>query len=133
MEFKGRRTVMRRINLAPLIDVVFLLLIFFLLTSSSAWKQGISIRLPRVRYTTQTYVESPLEIYVTGDKSIYVNQKKISLGDLPAYLKKKAQEKKDQKVLFHAERKLLYEDVCRVLETIKKSGFSGVVLRTQAL
>jgi len=133
MVFKGRAKISHRINLAPLIDVVFLLLIFFLLSSSFAWTEGISILLPRVRHVTRTYVETPTEIYVNKDKIIYVNQEIIPLDHLGSRLNGMVKEGLDRKVLFHAERDLRYEDVCRILDIVKKSGVRGVVLRTEHL
>ena len=71
------------IDMAPLIDVVFLLLIFFMLTSSYIFQPGIKINLPRA-VTSEVIQEKNLVITIGAEGLIYLNQHLISLKQLNA-------------------------------------------------
>lgn len=70
-----------RLDIAPLIDVVFLLLIFFMLTSSYIFQPGIRVNLPRA-VTSEVLHRELLVITITGDNKVYINERPISGEEL---------------------------------------------------
>ncbi len=70
-----------RLDLAPLIDVVFLLLIFFMLTSSFVFQPGIRVNLPRA-VTSEVLKKEVLVINVTDSDRIFINEREVSLEEL---------------------------------------------------
>ncbi|HDM37751.1 MAG TPA: biopolymer transporter ExbD, partial [Candidatus Omnitrophica bacterium] len=85
--FKSRLQIKRKtMELTPLIDVVFLLLIFFMLTSSFISQPGIKINLPKA-LTGQLLQQDTLVLTITEDNRIYFNNKRILFKELKDKLK----------------------------------------------
>lgn len=97
MRFKRltRRTevVKGQLDIAPLIDVVFLLLIFFMLTSNFVIQPGIKVSLPRA-ITSEVMSGENFVVTVTGQDLLFLNDKPITINELVAELKEAASENK---------------------------------------
>ena len=93
MRFKRlkRRTEIRKgqLDIAPLIDVVFLLLIFFMLTSNFVLQPGVRVRLPRA-VTSEIIDSGNLVIAVTAQDLTYLNYKPIQTAALQDLLREAA-------------------------------------------
>ena len=83
-----RRTEIEKgqLDIAPLIDVVFLLLIFFMLTSNFVLQSGIKVSLPRV-ITSEVMNSENIVVTVTGQDLLFLNDKPITIGELTVELK----------------------------------------------
>ena len=88
-----RRTDLQKgqIDIAPLVDVMFLLLIFFMLTSNFVLQPGIKVRLPKA-VTSEIIDSENLIISITSQDLIYLNYKPIQIGVLTELLQKAARE-----------------------------------------
>ena len=95
MKFKRlvRRTHLAKgqIDIAPLVDVMFLLLIFFMLTSNFILQPGIKVSLPRA-VTSEVISSENLVISITAQDLMYLNRKPIEIGPLTERLKQAAEE-----------------------------------------
>jgi len=67
--------------LTSLIDIVFMLLIYFLLTTNFMVDEGINIKLPQAR-ASKPQVEETITIYVDKDGRAYLNDLEVTMGDL---------------------------------------------------
>ena len=86
MKFKGHVEFKKgQLDIAPLIDVVFLLLIFFMLTSSYIFQPGIKINLPKA-VTSEVIQEKNLIIAVSAEDLVYLNDTPVTLKQLKVYL-----------------------------------------------
>ena len=90
-----RRTEIRKgqLDIAPLIDVVFNLLIFFMLTSNFVFQPGIKVSLPKV-ITSEAINSENIIITITGQDLFFLNDKPITIDDLVVTLKAAARENK---------------------------------------
>ncbi len=90
-----RRTEIKKgqLDIAPLIDVVFQLLIFFMLTSNFVFQPGIKVSLPRA-LTGEVLNSESVIVTVTGQDLLFLGDKPITIQDLTATLKEAAQENK---------------------------------------
>ncbi len=70
-----------RLDIAPLIDVIFLLLIFFMLTSSFIFQPGIRVNLPRA-VTSEVLHKELLIVTITDNNEIFINERPISGDEL---------------------------------------------------
>lgn len=97
MRFKRlkRRTsiVKGQLDIAPMIDVVFLLLIFFMLTSNFVLQSGISVRLPKA-FTSEVINTENIVVTITGQDLLFLNEKPITIGELTTTLKEAARDNK---------------------------------------
>ncbi len=116
------------IPLAPMIDIVFLLLIFFITTSVFARLENeISITVPAAESAEPSKRQlGELIINVREDGSIIVNQRQISPGDLKLLLTKVAETFPDQSVIIRGDRLTDLEDAILILDTCAQAGVWNV-------
>ncbi len=122
MRFRRPRT--RRdvalINLTPLIDVVFLLLIFFMVATSFSLIRGIKVDLPTTT-TPQEKIEQNIVISVTKDGRIYLDKTQISKTELVKTLKRQIGEK-NSLVVINADKDTRHGMVVEVMDLAKQGG-----------
>jgi biopolymer transport protein ExbD len=120
-----------RIEMLPLIDIVFLLLVFFIYAMlSMAVHRGLPVILP---FSTTVKIDKNLVLSVTVKSSgtIYVDKEKVSLESLAEVLKKKAQTGRKPGVLLFADRSLPYQELFRVLDQIRMGGINRISLQAE--
>lgn len=93
MRFKRRLRIEKgMVDLTPLINVFFLLLIFFIFTSSFIFQPGISVNLPKA-VTSEVLQQENIVITIAKNNKIYMNEREISKDDLRSNLRIIAKEK----------------------------------------
>ena len=120
-----------RIEMLPLIDIVFLLLVFFIYAMlSMAVHRGLPVLLPT---SASAKIEKELIVSVTikSDETIYVDKEQIGLNDLASLLKTKAETNKDVGILLFADRSLSYQKLFQVLDQIKMAGIHRISLQAE--
>jgi biopolymer transport protein ExbD len=120
-----------RIEMLPLIDVVFLLLVFFIYAMlSMAVHRGLPVDLPTSQ-TVQIDRKLILSVTVKADETIYVDKEPVDLENLTTFLKSKAGKVKDPGVLFFADRSLPYQKLFEVLDKIRLAGLNRISLQAE--
>lgn len=120
----------------PLIDIVFLLLIFFIYAMlSMAVHRGLHLDLPESSQAIPGK-ESPLVLSVKRgmpDMEIYVNKKPVMLEEVSVYLAKRYKEEGiADEVLVFADESISYQQLFKILDQVQKSGVKGVSLQANA-
>ena len=122
-----------RIEMLPLIDIVFLLLIFFIFAMlSMAVHRSLPVSLP-TSSTASINTELNLTVTVRQNGEVFLDKKKVSLGELQVILQEKIQKAVDTKsiqVELFADKALSYQELYRVLDIIRTAGVSNVSLQT---
>jgi biopolymer transport protein TolR len=115
-----QRKIIADLNFTNLIDVVFALLIIFMITAPMM-TQGVQVDLPK---TESDNVEANQSIQVTidGHHEIFIDQDKVSLIDFRREFKNVFAGRKDVPVFVNADKKVPYGLVIRVISDIQKSG-----------
>ena len=108
-----------QIDLAPLIDVVFLLLIFFMLTFAIQG-QGLAISLPEGEETEK--VEKDIIVKIDRNNKIYLNGRQIEFDSLGAALREDLLRRSDKMVVIDSAPKVKYELFARVLDVSREAG-----------
>ena len=118
------------VSIAPLIDIVFLLLIFFMLTSHFDIISGIDIKLPDIseRGSDQSVDTMTVSLDKTGN--CYLQKKKVTLKDLYLMIEELAKEKKINLIL-NADRDVTHGHVVRIMDLAKKAGINSIVIAAQ--
>ena len=120
-----------RIEMLPLIDIVFLLLVFFIYAMlSMAVHRGIPVVLP-VSATAKIDKKLILSVSIKSDGSIYVDEDTVALNELKTVLLQKAQAAKEPGVLLFAERNISYQKLFHVLDQIRLAGLSRISLQAE--
>lgn len=116
------------LDIAPLIDIVFQLLIFFMLTSSFIFQPGIKINLPKA-VTSEVLHEQNVVITITADNLIYIDNKAVTSNELnKRLLKEFAPSKKP--ILIKADRRASLGRVVEVWDLCRAGGISQVNIAT---
>jgi biopolymer transport protein ExbD len=118
-----------RIEMLPLIDIVFLLLVFFIYAMlSMAVHRGLPVELP-LSTTAEVDKKLILSVTVKADETIYVDKEPIALADLTQVLQSKAGGIREPGVLVFADRALQYQMIYNVLDKIRQAGLSRISLQ----
>ena len=121
-----------RIEMLPLIDVVFLLLVVFIYTMlSMAVHRGLNLNLPE---SDSTEIEKQLIISVSIDEKglIFIDKQQIDPEQLTQSLKSMTVNKKNPGVLLFADKGIPYQDLFKVLDSIKMAGLNRISLQAEA-
>lgn len=118
---------LRQIDIAPLIDIVFQLLIFFMLTSSFVIQPGIKVNLPKA-VTSEVVNYENIEIIVSGENVVYLNGKVITTDELKKLLKQAS--KRKQSVLIKSDRRASLGRVVEIWDMCRDLGIAQVNIAT---
>lgn len=131
MRIRPRRRNAPRIGIAPLVDCVFLLLIFFLLTSTTARDRGLEIQLPAAA-TAESPREDLLRVAISEAGEIALNGRTIPLDELAASIAEQFSRGGRRPVLLVADRRLPLEKVTRVIDELRRARVGALVLATRS-
>lgn len=118
------------VSIAPLIDIVFLLLIFFMLTSHIEIIPGIDITLPDITERGSDTSAENVVVALDREGNYYLNKEMIELKELFRRLKETAQPAKTNLIL-QADRDVKHGQVVRVMDMAKKAGINSIVISAQ--
>ena len=119
------------IEITPLIDIVFLLVIFFVVTSKVGDSQFLSLDLPKTESFQYETVQSTNEIIITNNANIYINNRVFNINDLDE-LEQAIFELEDNgdSIILSAESDSLHVWVISIMDILNKHGFNEVQIRT---
>lgn len=118
---------LRPFDIAPLIDIVFQLLIFFMLTSSFIMQPGIKVNLPKA-VTSEVVKENNIVIVVSRDDVIYVNSKVFTLNELKSYLSRN--NNSSRPILIKSDKRASLGRVVEVWDLCREIGISQLNIAT---
>ena len=118
---------LKQIDIAPLIDIVFQLLIFFMLTSSFVIQPGIKVNLPKA-VTSEVVKFENIDILVTSENVTYLNGKVVTTSELKTLLKQAA--KRNQTILIKADRRASLGRVVEVWDLARELGITQINIAT---
>ena len=117
-------------DLTPIVDVVFNLLIFFALSLNfSQITSSINIKLPKAK-SSEIVTEKQVVVSIEKGNKIYINDKKLFIDQIPNYLDDIS---KDKVVVIKADEGIDHGFVVQVMDLIKRSGFNklGIAVKKQ--
>ena len=131
MSFQRKQSDEPRIDLTPMVDVVFLLLIFFMISTTFVESPGISIKLPEA--SSQTIEREPKEIkvYLSKEGDIYHRDQKISLDDFKGLLAESQSEAELTTVLLLADQESRHGKVVTLMDLARDAGFVKLAIATE--
>ena len=121
-----------RIEMLPLIDVVFLLLVFFIYAMlSMAVHRGLPVVLPDSS-TAKIDKKLVLSVSIKSDETIYIDKQQVTLEDLAETLKYRAGHETNPGVLLFADRDISYQKLFKVLDQIQTAGIQRISLQAES-
>lgn len=132
MKFKRKLETRAVIDLVPMIDVVFQLILFFLVSTTFALLPGINLDLPGSTTATGTRTNG-VTITVAADGRVFVNADEVELDSLDAALEAigNTVPRETVPVSLEADGMVPNATIVRVLDSLRRTGYTGVNLRTR--
>jgi len=131
MKFINQKESNFSIEITPLIDIVFLLVIFFVVTSKVGDSQFLNLDLPKTESFQYNPVQTINEIVINDDGSIYINDIFFSINDIESIEDAVFNmEQNTESVILSAHSNSLHIWVISVMDILNKYGFDEVQIRT---
>jgi biopolymer transport protein ExbD len=118
------------INITSLIDVTFMMLLFFMITSSFLEQPGIKLELPSAK--TSAHAEAQ-EYVLTIDKKgeLFLNRQAVNLAGLEAEIRNALPKMKDGALVLKADQGISHGLVVRVMDMAKRGGVKKLIIGTK--
>ena len=132
MHFRRRLSPNANVDLIPMIDVVFQLVLFFMVSSTFVMTPGIALDLPEST-SAEPVVLNRLVVTVASPTEVYLNRELVALADLDTALRALVVNGADDdpmSAVIEGDRLVPYETLVAVLDVLRRNGYRGIALRT---
>jgi biopolymer transport protein ExbD len=130
LEFDRRKKPAVGLNMTPLIDMVFLLLIFFVLSSHFISEQGFKIKLPKAINAGSQKKENVI-IFVRANEGIIIDNDKVAITELQPKLTNRLNKSDSKTVVIKADEDVNLKLAVRIMDIAKAANAGGLVISTQ--
>jgi len=135
MDFRrGRSREEPEINLIPMIDVLLVIIIFLMLTTTYAKFSGLEINLPTADAAKQNEQPNEVNVAVTATGQVLVNKVPLARADVPVIadaLQRAAGSQKEPVIVINADAKAAHQSVIDVMQAAQTAGYPHISFATQ--
>lgn len=125
MNLRGRNKVSAEFSMSSMTDIVFLLLVFFLLTSPAITPDALDLILPKAKGKTSNVQKASVSI--TKDGAYYVDKERVSEYSIESELKKALAGQEEPTIILRAEEGVPIEDAVYVMDIANRNNFKVVL------
>ena len=129
MQFRVKRYIKPVINIASLVDVLFLLLIFFMVTSAFVEQPNIKLELPSTRYSEVSKMNN-MVLSIARDGKLFIQDRPVDKKDLEKELRRVVLDTGDEVLVLKADKFVPYGVVIDIMDAVKGAGFRKVIAPT---
>lgn len=132
---RGRGREEPEINLIPMIDVLLVIIIFLMLTTTYSKFSGLEINLPTADVTQENQQPNEIDVAVTAAGQILVNKAPLASGEIEAIsaaLQQAAAGRKDPVIVINADAKATHQRVIDVMQAAQSAGYPHISFATQS-
>ena len=129
MALKRRNIVNPSFSMSSMTDIVFLLLIFFMITSTLVSPNAIKLMLPQS--TQQTSAKAVTSVSITQNLNYYIESRRVSFNQLEAALQDRIGDETDVYISLHVDENVPMKEVVKVMNIAKNNDYK-VILATRA-
>ena len=130
MQFKEKKKKSLGINITSLIDVMFILLIFFMVSSSFIEQPGMKLELPTIKSQEVARIEN-LVMYVSKEGDILIGDKPVPMDSLNVEVERLVPEIKEKTLILKADKATEHGLIIQIMDVAKRSGLKKIVICTQ--
>jgi biopolymer transport protein ExbD len=131
MQFRRPRKEDARIEITPLVDMVLLLLIFFMLSTTFIVTPGIKVNLPKASAEKVSREQKEVRLIITEDNRVFLEKTVVTMNELERKLRGVAQKNPQTLVIIQADAKALHGKVVEVMDVAKTSGLNRLAIATK--
>ncbi len=130
MEFKIKKKKGTIINITSLIDVLFLLLIFMMVSSTFMEEPGIKLNLPETK-SAPSYKKNKFILSIEKNGKLFLNERPVTLNDLEKKLGTILAKMEDGSLILKGDTNISYGKVVKIMDIVKKSGVKKLIISTR--
>ena len=128
--FEEDEEVIASINIVPFVDIVLVLLIIFMITSSAISRASIRVDLPTAA-SAGSAVASTLNIVLTAEGDIFLNGKPTTHQALGTHVARASWKDKDLQAVISADTSINYGRVIKIIDVVKSNGVKSFALNIE--
>ena len=128
-KYKKKHTISADISMTPMIDIVFQLLTFFMITSTFIQTSSLNVDLPEAQ-TSDSIQDQQKTITLYKDNSITWNEQEICSADLPQKLLELAQQNPDATLVIQGDEGISYGNLIEIMDQARGAGLNKLSLAT---
>lgn len=125
MNLRGRNKISPEFSMSSMTDIVFLLLIFFMLTSPAITPEALDLILPKAKGKTTT--KQNISVSITKDLQVYINKERVSNSSLEERLKAELAGVEDPTIILRAEEGVPIEKAVSVMDIANRNRYKIVL------
>lgn len=125
MAIKSRNKVSPNFNMSSMTDIVFLLLIFFMLTSTLVSPNALKLLLPSS--SSKTLAPQTVSVSITKELQYYVDDKQVEVDFLETILLEKMHGNPENSIILHVDKSVAVEHAVKVMDIASKNKFKMVL------
>lgn len=132
---RGRGREEPEINLIPMIDVLLVIIIFLMLTTTYAKYSGLEINLPTADSSKALEQPNEINVVVTATGQVLINKQPLAVAQVAAIsdgLRQAAGDRKDPVIVINADAKATHQAVVDVMQGAQKAGYPHISFSTQS-
>ena len=130
MDFPRTSRRIRALNLVPLIDVIFTLILFFMIAGHMEKFAAMPVELPKAE-SGQAKDQGPIEIVLSANRDIAINDTRVTVAEVPATIRRQLAADPERMVTVKADARLDANALVDMLEVIRAAGGKNLSLVTQ--
>ena len=128
MGLRSRNKVSANFNMSSMTDIVFLLLIFFMLTSTLVSPNALKLLLPSSK--AKTLEKQTISISITKDIAFYINENEVSENTIEQKLKLLLNKEQEPAIILHADKTVAIEHVVKIMDIAYRNKYKIVLATT---
>jgi biopolymer transport protein ExbD len=131
MGFVRKKREEPRVDLTSMVDMVFLLLIFFMISTTFVESSGIKVKLPQSSAQTLNKAPEEVKVYISKDGNIYFKDRQVSAEKLQGLLKDFGKKAGGMTFLLLADKDAHHGRVVQVMDIARDAGFPKLAIATE--
>jgi biopolymer transport protein ExbD len=125
MNLRGRNKINPTFNMSSMTDIVFLLLIFFMLTSTLVTVSAIDVLLPKAGGKTEN--SSSIAVSITDKSLFYIDKTKVSAINLESEILKKIGTDKQKTIIIRGDKEVPYRNIMKVIDIANRNKLKMIL------
>jgi biopolymer transport protein ExbD len=117
------------LNITSLIDVLFILIIFFTVSSTFLEQPGIELRLPEAE-SSETHTAEKVIVFIDASGGIYINKNQVEMEHLAQTVADLLSAQSEKTVVLTADEKVTHGIIIKVMDLLRKKGIYKIIVST---
>jgi biopolymer transport protein ExbD len=131
VNFSRARRVEPIVDVTPLIDIIFQLVLFFMVSTTFVTAPGIEVDLPRSSADTILREQDDLSIWIAADGAVYVDDRPVDFAGLTTAMDEAAQKNPGTLIMLKADREVDHGRVVAVMDAARNRGLTQLAIATE--